>query len=206
MAQSGKIKKIEYATLLSVLANGSTAEARKLLKRHTGEDAMNVKDLEVKLAKLYAQSTNKFDLEKEFVQIHPHKEFIVKYTQPKVELSAKSDLQEELGDASRLEKERQQDIINRMEIVLEDWSAKNKTDFSNQQCGNPNCPYCRQFLNTEQSSNFSAPQMTGFANPQITGYPNPQKEQKSELTGGIVVLGVIGVIGVIALAYAYNKK
>jgi hypothetical protein len=75
-------KKKQYKTLLSVLASGSTPEARKLLKDYCGEDAFSENDLENKLASLYATSTTKLDLEKEFAQIHPHKEFILKYCQP----------------------------------------------------------------------------------------------------------------------------
>jgi len=72
-------KKKQYKTLLSVLASGSTPEARRLLKDYCGEDAFSEVDLENKLANLYANSTSKLDLEKEFANIHPHKEFILKY-------------------------------------------------------------------------------------------------------------------------------
>lgn len=72
-------KKKQYKTLLSVLASGSTPEARRLLKDYCGEDAFSEIDLETKLASLYATSTSKLDLEKEFANIHPHKDFILKY-------------------------------------------------------------------------------------------------------------------------------
>ena len=76
------IKRKQYKTLLSVLASGSTPEARRLLKDYCGEDAFSEVDLESKLANLYAKSTSKLDLEKDFANIHPHKEFILKYCQP----------------------------------------------------------------------------------------------------------------------------
>lgn len=82
MANEKLRKKKQYKTLLSVLASGSTPEARRLLKDYCGEDAFSESDLENKLASLYATSTTKLDLEKEFAQIHPHKEFILKYCQP----------------------------------------------------------------------------------------------------------------------------
>lgn len=75
-----------YKTLLSVLANGSTEQARDLLTRHSGGDAQDVKDLEIKLARVYATSSNKKDIEREFAQIHPHKDFILKYVTAKEEI------------------------------------------------------------------------------------------------------------------------
>lgn len=79
MADKKFVKKKQYKTLLSVLASGSTPEARRLLKDYCGEDAFSEVDLENKLAKMYATSTSKLDLEKQFAEIHPHKEFILKY-------------------------------------------------------------------------------------------------------------------------------
>lgn len=79
-------KKKTYKTLLSVLANGSTEQSRDLLTKYSGENAQNVKDLEVKLARLYATSTNKKDIERAFAEIHPHKDFILKYVTAKQEI------------------------------------------------------------------------------------------------------------------------
>lgn len=79
-------KKKQYKTLLSVLANGSTGDARRLLMERTGEDARNVEDLENKLSRMYATASDKLDVEKRFAEIHPHKDFILKY----VEVSAKN--------------------------------------------------------------------------------------------------------------------
>lgn len=83
---ANKKQKREYKTLLAVLANGSAEKASALLKKYSGETAQNPQDLQVKLARLYAVSPSKLDLEKEFAEIHPHKDFILKYTKPKVEL------------------------------------------------------------------------------------------------------------------------
>lgn len=67
--------------MLSVLANVSTGDARRLLVERTGQDAKSVQDLEDKLAQMYATSTDKLDVEKRFAEIHPHKDFILKYSQ-----------------------------------------------------------------------------------------------------------------------------
>ncbi len=79
-------KQKKYKTLLSVLANGSTDDARALLIKNSGEDAKNEQDLESKLARMYANSSSKIDIEKQFAEIHPHKDFILKYVKPKEEL------------------------------------------------------------------------------------------------------------------------
>ena len=73
----------EAISLLKVLAQGSTDKARELLKSHGKGDAMNYADLEAKLAELYRTAPDKIEIEKEFVAIHPHTEFILKYNQPK---------------------------------------------------------------------------------------------------------------------------
>ncbi len=73
----------EAISLLKVLAQGSTDKSRALLKAHGKGDALNYTDLEAKLADLYRTAPDKIEIEKEFVNIHPHTEFILKYNQPK---------------------------------------------------------------------------------------------------------------------------
>ncbi len=76
-------KQTKFTTLLSTLANGATSESRRLLIDKTGSDAKNTKDLADRLAKLYATSDDKIEIEKLFATIHPHKDFILKYSVPK---------------------------------------------------------------------------------------------------------------------------
>ena len=79
---NAKKKKI---TILGCLANESTGKSRKLLKKYGQEDAVNHQDLEYKLSQLYKSVDDKKQLEKEFAEIHPHRDFILKYAQPKIE-------------------------------------------------------------------------------------------------------------------------
>lgn len=96
MAQKNKKTK-QYRTLLSVLANGSTEKASGVLKKYSGETAKDTKDLEIKLAKMYAVSPSKLDIEKEFAEIHPHKDFILKYV--KVDVKPKQEpIQNNIAD------------------------------------------------------------------------------------------------------------
>jgi hypothetical protein len=71
----------QRVTLLGTIANGSTAGARKLLKKYKMPDAVNHEDLEYKLTQLYHKQDDKIELEKDLAMIHPHKDFILKYSQ-----------------------------------------------------------------------------------------------------------------------------
>ncbi len=71
---------------MTLLANEATADSRKLLKKHTKEDASDYEDLEVKLANLYFKTNDKLGLEKEMAEIHPHKKWLLKHIAPKVEI------------------------------------------------------------------------------------------------------------------------
>jgi len=65
--------------LFDLIAIESTSQARELLKKMSGEDALNKRDLKAKLAKLYFNpNTDKLTLEKELANIHPHKDWILK--------------------------------------------------------------------------------------------------------------------------------
>ena len=80
---TNKLKK--KITILGCLANESTGKSRKLLKKHGKEDAIDHRDLEMKLSQLYKETDDKPALEKEFAEIHPHRDFIMKHLAPKPE-------------------------------------------------------------------------------------------------------------------------
>jgi hypothetical protein len=74
-----KPKKI---TIMGLLADCSTDEARLLLKKYGMPPAKNKAELELLLAKLYKTCDDKKQLEKDFADIHPHKDFLKKYIAP----------------------------------------------------------------------------------------------------------------------------
>lgn len=84
MKNKSKNKK-EYKTLLSALAFGSTDDSQKILAKNGIPEAKTYEELEYQLAKLYSNSTDKIKLEREFAEIHPHAQFILKYLAPKPE-------------------------------------------------------------------------------------------------------------------------
>ena len=84
MSNRGKVKKTNNSlkqdiTLMTLLANESTSDSRKLLKKYGVDDASNHKDLEIKLAELYFNTPDKIQMEKELASIHPHTKWILKY-------------------------------------------------------------------------------------------------------------------------------
>ncbi len=81
-----KDKNKKEITLMTLLANEATADSRRLLKKYGNIQASNHTDLEQKLAQLYFQMDDKIALEKELAEIHPHKNWLLKYIQPKVEI------------------------------------------------------------------------------------------------------------------------
>jgi hypothetical protein len=70
-------------TIMGLLADCSTDEARALLKKYGMPPAKNKAELELALAKLYKTCDDKKSLEKDFAEIHPHKDFLKKYIVPK---------------------------------------------------------------------------------------------------------------------------
>lgn len=72
-------------TLMTLIACEATGPARRILKKHGVSDAKNYDDLEVKLAQLYFHpETDKIALEKELAEIHPHRNWLMKYAEPQV--------------------------------------------------------------------------------------------------------------------------
>jgi hypothetical protein len=75
MAQKkkGKIKLVE------LLAYNAQVPSRELLQKHGISDPKNTHELSDKLEALYLKSEDKASIEKEFAEIHPHKDLILTY-------------------------------------------------------------------------------------------------------------------------------
>lgn len=168
-----------YKTLLSVLANGSELESRALLKKHSGEDAKNTQDLEVKLARLYALSPNKIDIEKEWAEIHPHKDFILKYNKPK-ELPTSV-------DAVPVEK-----IITDTTVLDAGYSNCS---------GNQNCN-CNKTSNACGCSGFNGFSNASGSSEQSSTY-QPNQNQSAVMVVGIV--SVVAILGMVLFLHSKNK-
>ena len=109
-------------TLMTLLANEATEDSRKLLKKYKKPDAKNCSDLEVKLSQLYFEIPDKLQIEKEFAEIHPHKNWLLKRTIVEKEITPPS-----------------------IEVTQETSNVEGD-------CNNPNCPVhgkCIGFSNAE---------------------------------------------------------
>jgi len=80
--KSKPTKQDVHIPLLELIAMNSTGKARNLLSKYGKEDAVSYADLEQRLADLYAGAKDKLEIEMEFANIHPHKDFILKNLAP----------------------------------------------------------------------------------------------------------------------------
>lgn len=176
-------KQIQYKTLLSVLANGSEMEARDLLKKHSGQDAQDTQDLEVKLARVYALSPSKIDIEKEFAKIHPHKDFILKYNKPVEELKP---LKPETI-VKEVTTENQPTVIK--QVVAHDGYSNANGDV-NCPC---NCPHCNRMR-------------MGMGHGMGPGYFSNADGQPKAPTDYVGIIGVIGVVGLVFYVMSKTTK
>jgi hypothetical protein len=83
MVNQKKIKpKKPKVPLMELYAYNATIPSRQLLRKHGVADAIGYLDLQQKLTDLYQSKDDKITIEKEFAEIHPHKDFILKYLSP----------------------------------------------------------------------------------------------------------------------------
>lgn len=80
--QNKQPKPSQAIPLLELYAYNATSASRKLLKKYGKADAKGFKDLQEKLKQLYASQSDIIKIEKDFAEIHPHREFILKYLTP----------------------------------------------------------------------------------------------------------------------------
>lgn len=124
---------------MTLLANESTSDSRKLLKKYGKQDAADYQDLEVKLSKLYLETDDKVKLEKELADIHPHKKWLLKNTEPVIE-------------------------VKKEEVIIKQEPEKKeepKSSYDGMGC-NPNCPYCQAMMAQRFAPGFS--NVTGDSN------------------------------------------
>ena len=177
-------KNIEYKSLLSTLANGATGDSRRLLQQYGKEDAKNTDDLQLKLAKLYAEQPDKVQIETDFARIHPHSKFILKY------LSAS---QTPAGSAIANKDEKTAKEVAENKIISEHSSAEGMKEIVDNVC---NCPRCRCMYLTQNPRNNAESNFDG------TGGVKQQPIHHVDYVG---VIGVIAITGLIIYAIHKNK-
>jgi hypothetical protein len=157
-------------TLMTILANEATAESRKLLKKYGKADAQSHADLEQKLAELYFNTSDKVQLEKEMAAIHPHRKWIEKYIEPKVEV---------------------------VETKVEETSS---ADGCNCGCGCPECRQQRRMMNRSTCPCTMNRNWEQMSNADGTAAQNKEYRNDTQGTINLVLtLGFVGAILVFAL-------
>jgi len=157
-------------TLLGVIANGSTSDARKLLKKYDQPDAKNHEDLEFKLTKLYYNTPDKLQIEKDLADIHPHKEFILKYNKP-----------EEKSET----------------IVSEKFST---SQASGCRCNQIGCADCEDRLGRSKMSNAcGCSSFDGVSNVSGQSTNSEPTTKEMVIGSGILLVGMLGIISIFAL-------
>jgi hypothetical protein len=161
-----EVQKKKIDGLLSLLANESTNKSRGLLKKYNQPDAKNHKDLELKLANLYKTSEDKKLMDKEFCEIHPHREFILKYT-----IKEPEKLEVESNNGITMSEDNVKDILKKY--------ISETGEFSN--CaGNPNCG-CNKSSFSGYAESFGQPQ---------------QSLNNNTVTVALSVIGIVAILGI----------
>jgi len=169
-------EKKKRITLLGVIANGSTSDARKLLKKYDQPDAINHEDLEYKLTKLYYDTPDKLALEKELAEIHPHKDFITKYIKP--------------------------EPIKEETILDEKFSTSQAIGC---RCNQIGCPDCEDRLGrTKKSNACGCSSFEGNSNANGSAITTEPSNKEMAIGSGILLVGMLGIITIFALSI--NKQ
>lgn len=157
---------------MTLLASEATKEAKDLLKKYNRPNATSYADLELKLAELYTSSNDKFGLEKEMAEIHPHKNWLLK----------------------RLELDKPKEVkVEKMEFET---TKETKPQTPSVVCGNPFCPIHGTTPICEYS-NASGSMNNPFATTQ--GKPNTSEQNKDQAPPRVSPIDYVGIIGMVAI-------
>lgn len=167
-------KKKNYIPIQTLIAYNNTDAALKLLEKK-GYQAKNLNDLQIMLTELYKTAPDKMEIEREFVEIHPHKNLILKHLAPKQEPLNEDKTIVEVG--KNTEKAVNEQIRN---TVVHD-------GYSNCE-GNPNC-------SCNNKSNFSS--ACGCSGFDGTGKQANQPAKVDNSFNSIVVLGIVAIFGML---------
>lgn len=174
-----KAKKKNIGGLLGLLSVDATQDVNNLLAKHGISKSNNPSDLVQKLADLYRNAPDKRILEKELVEIHPHKNFILKYSE---QLPATSKVVSEnvkFGDEQEVKQMLKQYISTAPPI----------NEFSNCE-GNPNYNCHKKMSNACGCSSFSGLDSSNGVTLQGSNTSNNNKEL---IIGGLILVTVLGL-------------
>jgi len=173
-----KAKKKNIGGLLGLLSVDATPEVNALLSKYGIATSNNPSDLVQKLADLYRNAPDKRILEKELSDIHPHKNFILQYSEKTPSVSKVISENVKFGDEQEVKQMLRQYISTSPPI----------NEFSNCE-GNPNCNCHKKMSNACGCSSFS-----GFdSSTGVTLQGNAQNNNKELIIGGLILVTVLGL-------------
>lgn len=193
-------KQKEYSTLLAVISSAATNDARAILRKYSGEDATDVKDLQQKLAQTWKYSAEKLDMEKDIAKIHPHKDFILKYNQPApIDVPAETPKPEEK-------------VIK--QVVVHDGLYENFE--SHAPCGDPTCKKCNRYFSScdgNKSCNCNKTSSAcGCGSSSFNGGGYSGADGQSSKSIDVTVVAVVGIVALVTVVvagliiYKHEKK
>jgi hypothetical protein len=163
-------------TLMTILASEATKESRKLLKKYNRPDAKSYADLEVKLAELYQSTPDKFLLEKEMAEIHPHKKWIIK----RLELDKPKEIKADVVEAEK---------------------PKQMPASTNIVCANPYCPIHGTIPMCEYSNASGNPMML---NP--LSKPSGESKNEAVSKSPTDIIGLLGIVAIVGMTFFVLTK
>ena len=168
--------------IFTLLANEATGDAGRLLAKYGKQKASSYGDLEAKLTELYYKTPQKIEMEREMVEIHPHKNWILKHTKP-VETR-------EITKEAKKEPE---------QIVSENGLSVQTAGYVNAE-GECDCPEC-VLERAEELSNASGDCGCHSSLDGIT----TQKNHTPIIVAGIVTAGAVAITALV-LYFKHRKK
>lgn len=124
--RKGNRKRKPDVTIMTLLAYECPKEATDLLMSQGFKKAKNHKDLEHKLGEMYAKCDDKAELEKKLAAIHPHKNWLMRVSEPEIKKSIKVEPDPEATEDVRVDPK----LIKRVELLEQrsDFFGVNKAD------------------------------------------------------------------------------
>lgn len=171
--------------IFTLLANEATGDAGKLLAKYGKQKASSYGDLEAKLTEVYYKTPQKIEMEREMVNIHPHKNWILKHTKP-------VETREITKDTANINK------------IIEKGIQIEPAGYVNAE-GDCDCPEC-QLERIEELSNASGDCGCGGGHSSLDGTTSIKKDHTPIIVASIVTFGAIAITGLVLYFRHRSKK
>lgn len=185
MTTPAREKRRQFLNIITLCCANNRDGALKLLKDCTGEKASNQSDLEYKLSLAYKNAEDKVAIEKKLSELHPHKDFILRYNKPiEVDIVPNTLIDEPIT--------KEPSNIDAIKKTIEEVEKVTNLE-SNSNCnGNPNCS-CNSNNN---QSNFSS----------ANGLDQNTNNKSNNTDHTQLIIAIIGISAIFGMALIYKNK